>query len=538
MSNIIAFHGSHNAAIAIAKDDTFLEVIEAERFLNSKNTGVAQYGVAFTRHYFIREVLKYIKIKYDISHFDICYYSNAHVVEGDLVINMAEYIPADIHIAQDHHLLHAAGTFYQSDDQSALIFSFDGGGSDGFFNVYLAERTSGVQRIAAYPLDLGFPYMVLGEYISYIRKETDLSIGNLVYAGKLMGLAPYGNVREEWLEAFETFYKSGIEGPTHEKIIAELSQAIGIPLSKDDRLIDQDAYDVAATSQKSFENAFFELADTHILKLRNLPIHVTGGCAMNIILNEKIRQKYPDRKIFVAPNSSDCGLASGMVLNHLKPLSQIDLTYSGISFLDEPAYLQYIETYWCGVIDMSRVARDLFRGEIVGVVRGNSEHGPRALGNRSILCSPLKDTMKDRLNNRVKHREPWRPYGAVVRLEDVSTYFEWEGESRWMCFSPQVKEDYKPLLPAITHVDGSCRIQTVTKEQNGFLYDLLTLFKDLSGIGVLLNTSFNIAGKPIVSTYRDAVMLYEISEMDRLVIGEFYLHHKDNLKRKIQENFM
>ena len=161
-------------------------------------------------------------------------------------------------------------------------------------------------------------------------------------------------------------------------------------------------------------------------------------------------------------------------------------------------------------------------GKIIGVARGRSEHGPRALGNRSIICNPAIPEMKDTLNEKVKHREWYRPFAPVVRLEDVSKYFEWQRESRWMSFCPKVREEWREKLSAITHIDGTARVQTVTREQNEWLYDLLTEFEKQSGIGVLLNTSFNVDGKPILSTIRDAFSILEKTEMDGLIIQNYY----------------
>jgi carbamoyltransferase len=177
--------------------------------------------------------------------------------------------------------------------------------------------------------------------------------------------------------------------------------------------------------------------------------------------------------------------------------------------------------------DPSILVDDLERGKIVGVVRGNSEHGPRALGNRSIICNPAISDMKDILNEKVKHREWYRPFAPVVRLEDVSEYFEWDRESRWMSFCPKVKEEWREKLPAITHVDGTARVQTITREQNEWLYDLLTNFKEKTGIGVLLNTSFNVNGKPILSTYKDAFHIYDTTDIDGLILEHLYIR-KEN----------
>ena len=165
---------------------------------------------------------------------------------------------------------------------------------------------------------------------------------------------------------------------------------------------------------------------------------------------------------------------------------------------------------------------DLEDGKIVGVVRDACEHGPRALGNRSILCNPAYPEMKDILNAKVKNREWYRPFAPVCRLEDVGKYFNFEGESRWMSFCPTVKEEWREKLTSITHVDGTARVQTVTKEQNEWLYNLLTKFEEASGVGVLLNTSFNVNGKPILSRYSDAIKVYRETEMDRLLLQDYY----------------
>jgi carbamoyltransferase len=176
-----------------------------------------------------------------------------------------------------------------------------------------------------------------------------------------------------------------------------------------------------------------------------------------------------------------------------------------------------------GEVDQNTIATDLLNGKIIGIARGNSEHGPRALGNRSIICNPSIENMKDILNEKVKHREWYRPFAPVVRLEDVSKYFEWEGESRWMSFSPVVRKEWREKLSAITHIDNTARVQTVTREQNEWLYDLLTHFSELSGIGVLLNTSFNVNGSPILSSINEAFQVFNNSAMDGLVIENTYI---------------
>jgi len=199
-----------------------------------------------------------------------------------------------------------------------------------------------------------------------------------------------------------------------------------------------------------------------------------------------------------------------------------DVTYAGLELLDKPLLLRYVDSNGGVKADLDLMVEELVQNRIFGVVQGRAEHGPRALGNRSIICNPIGKDVKDVLNARVKHREWYRPFAPIVRLEDVSEYFEFEGESRWMNFCPIVKAEYLDKMPAITHVDKTARVQTITREQNPLMYDLLTKFKEKTGIGVLLNTSFNVDGKPILSTIAEAFEVFRNTQLDRLYIEGYY----------------
>jgi carbamoyltransferase len=363
--------------------------------------------------------------------------------------------------------------------------------------------------------------MSFGDYLGDIRKEPALNIGNLVYSGKIMGLCSYGNLNNEWLPHFENYYRKKPDGNNYIKFLKELSDDTGIEFNQNNRLTGQTAWDVAKTSQIAFENVFMELAKPHLDEYENLPLILVGGCALNILLNTKLNREL-DRDVFVPPNPNDCGIATGMILNHIKPETAIDVTYAGIEILDKHTLMSHVEDGWVPELNIKTLAKDLTDGLIVGVVRETSEHGPRALGNRSILCDPTYPNMKDILNEKVKNREWYRPFAPVCKLEDVSKYFDFEGESRWMSFCPTVKEEYRDKLVSITHVDGTARVQTVTEEQNPWLYNLLTEFEKQSGVGVLLNTSFNVNGKPILSRYSDAFEVYNKTKMDALVLDKFY----------------
>lgn len=522
--NNISFYGSHNAAVAVEKDGEFLCVIEVERFLNRKNAGYSQYLVSNTRPYLLKEIVKWIEKEYGISEYENCYYLNADTLEANEKVYYEKLIPAKNYINNLHHLSHAACGFYQTNYQEALIISFDGGGNDGFFNVYHAKDRNTIEEISRLGYDLGFPYMSFGDYLKDIKLEPALNIGNLVYSGKIMGLCSYGNLRKEWLNPLKKYYYSKPDGLNYIELLSELSKETGLNFDINNRLEKEDAWDLAKTSQIAFEEVFLEISKPFLEKYQNIPLIIVGGCALNILLNSRLKNELK-REIFIPPNPNDCGVASGILLYHMKPEKAVDLTYKGVSILDKDMLMSYCEEYNnVEKVNSLKLVKDLNDGKIIGIIKNNSEHGPRALGNRSIICDPTKPNMKDILNAKVKNREWYRPFAPVVRLEDVSKYFEFEGESRWMSFCPKVKEEWKEKLVSITHIDGTARIQTVTREQNEFLYDLLTEFEKINGIGVLLNTSFNVDGRPILSTFKDAFHLLNTTQMDGLVAEDFYIY--------------
>jgi carbamoyltransferase len=535
MANI-AFYGSHNAAYVVEENGEILLVLELERFLNYKNSGLAQYKCPKTEDilFYAQYIPQWIMNKFNITEFENCYFLNTDVIISEKH-ELETYIPAKNFIHGLHHESHAAGCFYQSPHPEMLVFSFDGGGNDGKYNIYHCVRGESPKLLECVtsPLfdsphihyDLGFPYMTLGHYLKDIKFE-DLGTGNLVYPGKIMGLASYGEVREEWLPAFMDFYKSNLNGLDYEQYVNELGNKIGVTFDIYERIEDKLAWDIAATTQRAFEDSFLEVALPYMNEYPDLPIGIAGGCGLNILLNTRLVNEF-NKEVFVGPDPNDCGIALGLMLNHLRPEKPFDSTYSGTTLLDLDSLSYYIQNthirFTSNFLNQDDLINDLSEGKIVGVARGRSEHGARALGNRSIICNPSIPEMKDTLNAKVKHREWYRPFAPVVRLEDVNKYFEWNKESKWMSFCPKVKEEWKDKLAAITHVDGTARVQTVTKEQNEWLYNLLTKFEEKTGVGVLLNTSFNVDGKPILSTIKDAFTTLEKTELDCLVLENYYI---------------
>lgn len=292
----------------------------------------------------------------------------------------------------DHHLAHAAAAFYQSPYERSLLISYDGGGNDGTFRTFLGCRECGVHPLDTHwSLNLGIPYRALAHPIADIHKPNDER--ELSNAGKLMGLAAYGQVRPEWVEPIAAYYNAcstGGDSPRYmyRWVVSHLSQLglqMEICLSRD-ALTGTEAFDFARTAQHVFEMLFLE----RVLPLAHnyrLPICVSGGCALNVLVNQRLSELV-DLPVFVPPNPNDCGLALGALLIQAAPQEPVNVTYSGSSILDQSHLPEIVARFGAVEARPADIAQLLFIGNVVAVMRGNAEHGPRALGNRSILCDP------------------------------------------------------------------------------------------------------------------------------------------------------
>ena len=414
-----------------------------------------------------------------------------------------------------HHQTHAASALHLSPFDKALIVSYDGGGDDGHFNVYMGDKKNGIRLLENIPSDFGGGYLLCG---AMVREVSESSRHMLALSGKLMGLCAYGEVIDEYVNAFKEFF--------FDRNYNKLAKVTGLPLKNVDTpwkdplqmyvFEDKKGYDIAASAQAGFEYAIFSVLNKYD---PDIPLIMTGGCALNVLVNEKVKCLY-NRPLYVPPNPHDGSLSLGHLFLYNKPTKQVDITYSGLPLVDRNKLSDYIDEYGATKVNKKKIAELIKDGKILGLVYGDSEVGPRALGNRSIVCDPNIADMKDILNSKVKFREWYRPFAPFCKKEEAHQWFETRDfdNFEYMSYAPTVKVD---TLPSITHVDGTARLQVVTEDSHSHFYELLTEFGKLSETNVLLNTSFNIRGYPILSSIEDALYALNNTEMDYVVIEDY-----------------
>ena len=285
--------------------------------------------------------------------------------------------------------------------------------------------------------------------------------------------------------------------------------------------------DLASWVQHKFEEHFIFVLQRLSNKTKNLCL--AGGCALNISLNSRIIEEGIFEDVHVNPGPNDDGLSSGVALylanryeNQI--ILPANLGCLGIKYQDEDYKIVLDRAFSKGIsfddFDLNMIVDCLLKNKIIAWFQDGSEFGPRALGNRSILANPTVDN-KDYLNEKIKYREYWRPYAPIMLEQYLHDWFDIPKKtSPYMLFNARLKEEKNGLVPAITHVDNTARVQTVNSDQNKKVFDLLTAFCDKTEIPMLLNTSFNIKGEPIVETPMDALNTFIDSDIDYLVIGD------------------
>jgi carbamoyltransferase len=309
----------------------------------------------------------------------------------------------------------------------------------------------------------------------------------------------------------------------------ELVARLGPPRSRDE-LIEQRHKDIARSCQARFE----EIAVHCLRRLHSLVpserLVMAGGCSLNGVANARILRETPFRQPYLQAAASDDGTCLGAAYycwhNALDRHERFHMRHAfwGPEYTDErlrgaaDASGCRVETFEDGRL-VPAMTDDLVAGKVVGWYQGRSEWGPRALGNRSILANPTLANMKDLINAKIKRREPFRPFAPSVLRELVGTYFEQDVESPFMMHVVKIRPEWRERLPAVTHVDGTGRLQSVSRDENPLYYELIEEFRRRTGVGVLLNTSFN-ENEPIVDTPEQAVACFQRTDMDVLCLGK------------------
>lgn len=525
----------HDFAAAIVIDGELVAAVEEERLSRIRHGRTAWYEVpvrASVTHCLNRAGLELTDVD--------AIYSNQHLEKQARFIKNREvnYI--------GHHLSHAACTFLTSPYQRSTIVVIDGAGhrlsgtadeveletislGSGDGNQLRIENfQSGRRNIAT----CSWRYMCSNSIGAFYEAITQVIGFGSYGAGKTMGLAPYGehNLTKTMRDFVRILPSGQFEFDPYGGIFdwsVELIRRSNNPFMIRANL--------AASAQLIFEDALMNVLNHAHAMHPSDTLCLSGGCGLNPVANSKIRSRTNFRDVFVHPATDDGGTAIGAALfgwycdlrNPREPaeISSIgSLAYSPIAYSDSDclAALDAAPLYYYRPVDLfADVAQRIALNGLAGWFQGGSEIGPRALGNRSILANPLNPRVRDHINLNVKHRESFRPLAPVVTEELVGRYFDLDEKSPFMLTVATVKAKYRDILSSVTHVDGSARVQTVNDRENSRLYALLQKMQERTGHSILLNTSFNPPGAPIVESPHDAVQAFLAMDLDFLVLGDY-----------------
>ena len=566
---INAYHG--DASAAIIKDGELIAAVEEERFNRKKHcAGFPTVAIRYCLEAanISPDQLDHVGISRDPSAhlhkkilFSITRLPNLSGLISERLANAARLLDLRQELARalavpaefraqfhkvEHHKAHMASCFLVSPFERAAILSIDGFG-DFISTMWGVGEGAGIKVLGhvEYPHSVGIVYTATSQYLGFPKYGDE---------GKVMGLAPYGRSRylEQFREIVRTdngrfklnldYFRHHSEGvdmtwdegsPTIGRIFSDkFVEAFGPARSAGEPLGSLHE-DIAASLQARLEEVSFHILRQLHEQTRADQVCVAGGVAFNSVMNGKIPLHTPFRQVYLQPAAGDAGTAVGVcyyiyniLLQHPRSFV-MEHAYTGPEFANgriesvvKGSGLQYrelsnSELTWAA-------AQAIADGNIVGWFQGRMEFGPRALGNRSIVVDPRRAEMKDILNARIKKREPFRPFAPSILEERVGEYFEQTHPSPTMLMVHQVRKEKRDLIPAVTHVDGSGRLQTVSRNTNPIYHQLISDFEQLTGVPVVLNTSFN-EDEPIVCTPEEALSCFQRTQMDVLFLGNYML---------------
>ncbi len=569
---------AHDAAAAIVRDGEMLGLVEEERFLRKKHVG------DFPRHS-IRWCCDVAGIEpRDIDHF--VYYWNPKLARAERIGHVLRYFPRSLELIRnrwgketpmkrlrsilreelgvteksklhfaEHHLCHAASSFLTSPFDEAAIMNIDAAGE---WTCTWLGRGKGLDmtclKTQAFPHSIGLVYGAVTEFLGFRFASGE---------GKVMGLAPYGDP-ERFIDEFRKIIRLKDDGEYEVDLsyfayhyrgrpnwfTEKFFKAFGPARPMDDTGMSQHYMDVSAALQLRTEEVGLHMAKW-LRKTTGLnKVCLAGGVCLNSVMNGRILLEGVFDEVIVQPAANDAGTALGgcfWLWNTVmrQPRQYVfEHAYFG-PWMEDEDYRKAIKTMVgpdeevdvSTVDDPSKLAAKLLaEGKIVGWFQDRMEMGPRALGNRSILADPRTNEMKDLLNARVKFREGFRPFAPSVLEDKTGEWFNSDYSSPYMILVYDVLEEKRSLVPAITHVDGTGRVQSVSREHNPKFYRLIEEFGRLTGVPMVLNTSFNIRGEPIVHRPEQAVECFLKTGMDALFLGNHVLTKRtDSAAKELTE---
>ena len=560
----LSFNINHNATVTLMKDTEVVLHLEEERLTHSKHDRIPLTTLQLIKNY--------------TKHIDYCSYTHLWEENTDpsVYIKYIDFMCGldkilDIRKAEPHHSLHASCAFYHSDFDEAVVVVLDGAGSDYDYGkenetiFKMVRNSDNPEPEILYQSVVGWDTVKSRRNSSvpkYVNPKQTIGPG-MIYAaatqwlgwrglecGKTMGLAPYGeedkNIKPMLTKLGGISNRFGLVNLDLIEDVGVIFKpydyiSIGVPLGTNDLSdlktlkgpsdlgedeLERRRRNFAYKVQKEYEEYLIHLCHKALTISNCKNLVLSGGCALNCVANYKLLKSLPpDVNLFVEPISSDCGVSMGAAFNLVSkayPESQNELKIKDL-YLGQQMKYDYVlnEGESEREITPTEVAQLLVDGNIVALAQGRSEAGPRALGNRSILFDPRHPDGKD-IVNRVKKREYFRPFAGTVLYEHSKEWFDMDrlDESPYMMYAIDVLPEKQKEIPAITHVDGTCRVQTLKRDQNKNYYDLISEFHKMTGVPILFNTSFNLAGDTIVETIDDAFRTLRHSEIKYLYLPE------------------
>ncbi|MCB9204949.1 MAG: hypothetical protein H6603_08235 [Flavobacteriales bacterium] len=535
--NILGVHGGfttgvQDASACLLRDGVVLAAIQEERLSRVK------FSPGRLPYLAISNVLKNSKIGIkEVDHVafhGVTWGPDVKCKIEDFLISHFGYSPP---ISQyHHHDCHAASVYFASKFDEALIVTSDSSG-DGVSMQISVGFGGEVNVLKKYsrPNSLGVFYSMLTQYCGFTKEADEY---------KLMGLAAYGrpDIDLSWLIEFKngnlklnTSYLKGFEpskpSPHFQQMLfnEKLIERLGRPRRLPDAQIEQFYKDVAASAQLHFEIVLTDIVEHFIQYTGISDVCLAGGAAFNGVANSKLlATERGVRNLYVSPVSGDMGLSMGAAWLCSREFSVTPKAPSNYFLGHAYQEADILSTLEKSKVNFSRISNPaeiaanlIEKNMVIGWFQGKDEFGPRALGNRSILANPFNAKMKDIVNQKIKFRDGFRPFGASVIDLDVDKLFGSVNFSSYMNVTYKVKDEYADMLSSVTNVDQTSRIQNVERKDNPMFYDLLLLIREKFGFGVVLNTSFNLSHEPIVSSPRDALATFFSSGLDALIIGDY-----------------